>query len=167
MAGLLIDMSYLYPLRFAGFYAYNKAIAFNIVTADVYHAFGLRTASDFTAGLLRGWTFDAGRVVDSNITSEANTGGKLRIVCSAAHGLVNGDVVTVHLPNESTRYERAGRGHHHHFRCERCGQVFELRATCPVAVLEGVTLPGGFEVRGHALTLYGLCPECRAAPGRP
>ena len=80
----------------------------------------------------------------------------------------HGDVVAVHLPNESTRYERAGRGHHHHFRCERCGQVFELHATCPVAVLEGVTLPGGFEVRDHALTLYGLCPDCRGgAPARP
>ncbi|MFU8889181.1 MAG: Fur family transcriptional regulator [Trueperaceae bacterium] len=73
----------------------------------------------------------------------------------------HGDVVAVHLPNESARYERAGREHHHHFRCERCGQVFELHATCPVAVLEGVTLPGGFEVHDHALTLYGLCPACR------
>ena len=74
-----------------------------------------------------------------------------------------GEVVAVHLPNESTRYELAGRGHHHHFRCESCGRVFELHATCPVAVLEGVTLPGGFAVRDHALTLYGLCPDCRQA----
>jgi Fur family transcriptional regulator, ferric uptake regulator len=75
----------------------------------------------------------------------------------------HGDVVPVHLPNESTRYERSGRGHHHHFRCERCGRVFVLHANCPVAILEGVTLPGGFVVRDHALTLYGHCPECRSA----
>jgi Fur family ferric uptake transcriptional regulator len=75
----------------------------------------------------------------------------------------HGEVVAVHLPNESTRFELAGRGHHHHFRCEACGRVFELHATCPVAVLQGVTLPGGFEVRDHALTLYGLCPDCRQA----
>lgn len=75
----------------------------------------------------------------------------------------HGDVVAVHLPNESARYERAGRGHHHHFRCDVCGRVSVLHATCPVAVLEGVTLPGGFEVRGHALTLYGVCPDCRRA----
>ncbi len=71
-----------------------------------------------------------------------------------------GEVVPVHLPNETRRYEPAGRGHHHHFRCEACEGVFELTTTCPVAVLEGVTLPGGFEVRGHALTLYGRCPDC-------
>lgn len=75
----------------------------------------------------------------------------------------HGEVVAVHLPNESTRFELAGRGHHHHFRCEACGKVFELHTTCPVAVLQGVTLPGGFLVRDHALTLYGVCPDCRHA----
>lgn len=72
-----------------------------------------------------------------------------------------GEVVSVHLPGESARFEIAGRGHHHHFRCERCQQVFELAAKCPVAVLEGVTLPGGFKVEHHELTLYGICPECQ------
>ncbi len=72
----------------------------------------------------------------------------------------SGDVVAVHLPNESARYEPSGRGHHHHFRCERCEGVFELDASCPVAVLEGVTLPGGYQVSRHDLTLYGLCPSC-------
>ncbi|CAN5842986.1 transcriptional repressor [soil metagenome] len=74
----------------------------------------------------------------------------------------SGAVVSVHLPNEARRYEVAGRGHHHHFRCDLCEAVYELDASCPVAVLEGVTLPGGYEVRGHALTLYGVCPVCRA-----
>lgn len=71
-----------------------------------------------------------------------------------------GDLIAVHLPNESTRYEPAGRGHHHHFRCESCQGVFEIDASCPVAVLEGVTLPGGYIVNHHDLTLYGLCPSC-------
>lgn len=72
-----------------------------------------------------------------------------------------GEVIPVHLPGESARFEVAGRGHHHHFRCEQCRAVFELNATCPVAVLEGVTLPGGFAVKHHDLTLYGLCPSCQ------
>jgi Fur family ferric uptake transcriptional regulator len=72
-----------------------------------------------------------------------------------------GEIIAVHLPNDSTRYEPAGRGHHHHFRCEHCEQVFELSAKCPVAILEGVTLPGGFKVQNHELTLYGLCPDCQ------
>jgi Fur family transcriptional regulator, ferric uptake regulator len=72
-----------------------------------------------------------------------------------------GDIIAVHLPNDVPRYELAGRGHHHHFRCERCSKVFELEGSCPVAVLEGVTLPGGFRVQGHELTLYGICSSCQ------
>ncbi len=75
-----------------------------------------------------------------------------------------GDVVPVHLPDDVARYEPAGRGHHHHFQCRGCSHVFELDADCPVSVLEGVVLPGGFQVEDHALTLYGLCAECRADP---
>lgn len=79
----------------------------------------------------------------------------------------HGKVAPVHLPGESTRYEIAGRGHHHHFRCQTCEGVFELTAKCPVAVLEGVTLPGGFTVRDHELTLYGLCPNCQDSAAPP
>ncbi len=75
-----------------------------------------------------------------------------------------GMVTTVHLPNEVTaRYEPRRPAHHHHFSCEECGQVYELDASCPVEQLEGATLPGGFQVRDHALTLYGSCPTCSAA----
>lgn len=74
-----------------------------------------------------------------------------------------GLVTVVHLPNESTRYERSRVDHHDHFACDSCGKVFELDANCPVAVLEGATLPGGFHVRDHSLTLYGSCPDCSAA----
>ncbi len=72
-----------------------------------------------------------------------------------------GEVTLVRLPGESARFEVAGQGHHHHFRCEGCENVFQLDTTCPVAVLEGVTLPGGFAVKHHELTLYGLCSRCQ------
>ena len=77
-----------------------------------------------------------------------------------------GDVVPVHLPNDTTRYEPAGKRHHHHFCCRGCEGVFEVEARCPVAPLEGATLPGGFEIESHDLTFYGLCHGCKsdAAP---
>lgn len=73
----------------------------------------------------------------------------------------SGAVIAVHLPDDATRYEPSGRGHHHHFICRGCQGVFELEADCPVSILEGVTLPGGFRVEDHALTLYGLCERCQ------
>lgn len=71
-----------------------------------------------------------------------------------------GEVVAVHLPSDATRYEPAGRGHHHHFRCLRCDTVFELQVACPLAMLEDVTLPGGLTVTGHELVLFGVCGRC-------
>lgn len=76
-----------------------------------------------------------------------------------------GEIQVVHLPGDPTRYEPAPQQHqhHHHFRCELCGRVSVIEQPCPVEVLEGVTLPGGFQVTGHALTLYGTCPDCQPA----
>jgi len=76
------------------FYAYNKSILFNILTSDTYHCLRLGTAGDIVEGVSSGFTFNAGRVVDANITSEASgTGGKLRIVCSGVHSLTTGMLV--------------------------------------------------------------------------
>lgn len=60
-----------------------------------------------------------------------------------------------------TRYESAGRGHHHHFSCLGCGRVYTLHA-CPVALPRGSVYEGGFVVQSHELTLYGQCPACAA-----
>lgn len=90
--------------------------------------------------------------------------GLATVYRNLSHMAEQGAVTTVHLPNEvTTRYEPLRPAHHHHFSCEECGQVYELDASCPVEQLEGATLPGGFRVRDHSLTLYGSCPSCAAA----
>lgn len=75
----------------------------------------------------------------------------------------DGAIVAVHLPQDATRYETAGRGHHHHFRCVKCHTVFEIEGACPVAILEGATLPGGLTVMGHELVFFGRCASCGGA----
>jgi len=72
-----------------------------------------------------------------------------------------GEVSVVELPGEEPRYEPAGRGHHHHFRCLSCEQTFDLEV-CPVGIPSGTMLPGGYRVDDHNLTLYGRCSECLA-----
>lgn len=71
----------------------------------------------------------------------------------------SGEILTVSLPGEEARYEPVGRGHHHHFRCRRCEQIFDLEV-CPVGIPEGTTLPGGYRVEDHHLTFYGSCAQC-------
>ncbi|HEX4163930.1 MAG TPA: transcriptional repressor [Bryobacteraceae bacterium] len=73
-------------------------------------------------------------------------------------GLVeDGNAVVVDLPGEGPRYELAGKGHHHHFRCSSCAKVFETKA-CMGKLRELV--PRQFEITGHNLVLYGRCPDC-------
>jgi Fur family ferric uptake transcriptional regulator len=83
-------------------------------------------------------------------------------VYRAIHKLVGEAwLVPVLLPGEPARYEQAGKHHHHHFRCRRCGGVFEV-AGCPGGLRK--MLPRGFKLEGHDLVLAGLCAAC--APRR-
>ncbi|MCA9754863.1 MAG: transcriptional repressor [Candidatus Eisenbacteria bacterium] len=72
-----------------------------------------------------------------------------------------GWLVRVELPGMPDRYEKAGKGHHHHFHCRLCGKVFEVE-DC----LEEIRLlpPKGFVVEDHEVVFYGRCPECAAVP---
>ena len=63
----------------------------------------------------------------------------------------------VAVPGEGTRYEVAGKAHHHHFHCRQCGRMYEL-GTCADTVLPRT--PRGFRVEGHELLLYGECGRC-------
>ena len=74
--------------------------------------------------------------------------------------VLEGEVVGVDLPGEATRYERAGKDHHHHFHCRRCGTVFEAEG-CTAALNKLV--PPGFVVEAHEVILYGRCAKCSRA----
>lgn len=73
-----------------------------------------------------------------------------------------GQVRTVILPTGESRYEPAGRGHHHHFHCRSCDEVYDL-AGCPVRIPDDREISPGFRVESHDLTFYGTCPACSAA----
>jgi len=73
-------------------------------------------------------------------------------------------IQTVILPSGETRYESADLGHHHHFQCRLCRQVFDFEA-CPLQ-LAHTGLPDGFLVENHEITLYGLCATCSAKPAK-
>ncbi len=63
----------------------------------------------------------------------------------------------VHIPGASTRYEVAGKAHHHHFQCVVCGAIHEL-AGCTMQVKP--RLPRGFKYSGHEFFVYGTCAAC-------
>ncbi|MEO8275726.1 MAG: transcriptional repressor [Thermoanaerobaculia bacterium] len=61
------------------------------------------------------------------------------------------------LPGSPSRYEVAGKNHHHHFRCRVCDRVFDVDA-CPPDLT--MLTPRGFRLEGHEITLLGRCAGC-------
>ncbi|MGD2071556.1 MAG: transcriptional repressor [Gemmatimonadota bacterium] len=76
----------------------------------------------------------------------------------------DGWAVSVQLPGEPLRYEVAGKPHHHHFLCRKCGGAFDVEG-CPGDARS--LLPDGFVLESHELVLYGLCRECRSKEPGP
>lgn len=74
-------------------------------------------------------------------------------------GVEEGWLTPVELPNGPTRYEPAGKRHHHHFECTSCNAVFDVEG-CPGQLQPLV--PPGCELTDHEIILYGRCADCRA-----
>jgi Fur family ferric uptake transcriptional regulator len=74
-----------------------------------------------------------------------------------------GLIQQVVLSSGDARYESSALGHHHHFQCRACGEVTDIDH-CPFHMKPNSTLPGGYLVQSHEVTLYGLCPKCGAKP---
>ena len=75
----------------------------------------------------------------------------LRALCD------EGWLVTVNLPGQPPRYERAGKKHHHHFMCRACDRLLEIDG-CPTNLK--ALVPDGFRLERHEVLLYGLCSAC-------
>ena len=69
----------------------------------------------------------------------------------------DGSLRPVDLPGAPSRYELAGKGHHHHFLCRGCDRVFEVE-DCPERITD--LTPHGFRLESHEIILYGLCGAC-------
>ncbi len=50
---------------------------------------------------------------------------------------------------------------HEHIRCVSCGQVADVAPVVSEDRYEAVEAETGFEVYGHQVAFFGLCPECR------
>jgi Fur family ferric uptake transcriptional regulator len=59
----------------------------------------------------------------------------------------------------------AGRPHHDHLICQRCGRISEFHDPAIERLQDAVAAAHGFEVVEHRHELYGLCAACRGAAG--
>ncbi|MGM9988738.1 MAG: peroxide-responsive transcriptional repressor PerR [Bacillaceae bacterium] len=50
---------------------------------------------------------------------------------------------------------------HYHAICNRCGKIEDFECAGLDKVEETAKLKTGFEITGHRLEVYGICPECK------
>ena len=68
----------------------------------------------------------------------------------------------VHGPDVCQGYVLASPGHHHHLVCQQCGKAIEFTGTDDLSsLLRRIQQETGFDIHGHLLQLYGLCPQCQ------
>jgi len=73
-----------------------------------------------------------------------------------------GVIQRVHRSNGCQGYVATSPGHRHHVVCQRCGRTAEFLGSEDVESLIGeVERSTRFQVHGHLLQLFGLCPDCR------
>lgn len=78
-------------------------------------------------------------------------------VYNSLHTLVEAGIIKeLDMENSSTRYDLALQTPHSHFRCRRCGTIFDMALP---AGLDGI-VKTGFKVDSTELYFAGICPGC-------
>ncbi|MBM4432392.1 MAG: transcriptional repressor [Chloroflexi bacterium] len=76
-----------------------------------------------------------------------------------------GKVLELDLVGNVTRYDGNHRNHDH-FRCEKCGRVFDLNGAVDAGALEmdkKISKRTGFKVLYHRLEFRGFCKDCKSS----
>jgi len=71
-----------------------------------------------------------------------------------------GEISELNLSGTVSRYE-GKQENHYHFRCEKCGQVFDLEEPVNKELDDKVAKNTGFKVSYHQLEFRGLCKDCQ------
>jgi len=56
---------------------------------------------------------------------------------------------------------------HHHLRCTSCGCVRDLPPQQGIPTVPQPRYTQGFQITGHRLEYFGICPDCQGAGGAP
>jgi len=66
----------------------------------------------------------------------------------------------LNLSGAASRYE-SKKANHYHFRCEKCGKVFDLKEPVHTDLDEKVARDTGLKISHHQLEFRGLCNDCK------
>ena len=78
----------------------------------------------------------------------------LRMLCQL------GEVLELVMCSSISRFD-ARTDNHYHFRCQRCGQVFDVDEPVNTELDKIAARRTGFSINCHRLEFFGLCLECQ------
>jgi len=109
------------------------------------------------------------RHADSHPTADWIYGEVRKVVPNISKGTVYrnlkilremGEISELNLSGTVSRYE-GRKENHYHFRCEKCGRIFDLDEPVNNELDERVAKRTGFKISYHQLELRGLCKDCQ------
>jgi len=71
-----------------------------------------------------------------------------------------GEIIEIDLSGTLSRFD-GNQDNHYHFRCERCGRLFDVDEPVNIEIDERVARKTGFKISYHRLEFRGLCQECQ------
>ncbi|HLF79188.1 MAG TPA: Fur family transcriptional regulator [Dehalococcoidia bacterium] len=75
--------------------------------------------------------------------------------------LLDGDFICrIVMGDGSVCYRVSDKAHHHHLVCVSCGATEDIRLADVEAVMAHVRDATEYEVVGHRIEVYGVCPQC-------
>ncbi len=72
----------------------------------------------------------------------------------------SGDIRQLDIADGTSRFD-GNTDSHYHFRCERCGHIFDLDEPVDQSISKRVAKHTGFEVYRQRMELIGLCNACQ------
>jgi len=72
----------------------------------------------------------------------------------------DGQINELEIPGSLSRFD-GNKHNHYHFRCEKCGCLFDLDEVVDRTMEVDVAQKTGFKVKKHYLEFIGLCLDCQ------
>lgn len=72
----------------------------------------------------------------------------------------SGEILEIDLSGTFSRFD-GNPCNHYHFRCEKCGRVFDVDEPVNIELDAKVAQKTGFKISYHRLEFRGLCQECQ------
>ena len=74
-----------------------------------------------------------------------------------------GEVLELGFSDDDRRYDGNKPYPHPHLICIRCRKIVDAEARVTQSLAQEMAQGSGFQVVGHRLDFYGLCPDCQGA----